>query len=386
MTSMKQIKIIPGGITTPNGFKANGLSCGIKRSGKLDLGLIVSDVLTVSASVFTKNSVKAAPLVVSQKHTRNNKIQAIIINSGNANCFTGSFGLLYAQRTTESIGQQLNIPKENVLVTSTGIIGKPLPYKKIQKAIPALVKGLSAFGSKKLAQSILTTDLTTKEKVVAITLDRKKVTIAGCAKGSGMIAPNMATMLGFITTDAAISPKMLKIAFKRAVDQSFNCITVDGCMSTNDMATIMANGLAHNPSITKPGKNFNLFCEALTVICLDLAKKIVLDGEGATKFIEINVLGAQTEKQARTVGLMVANSNLVKTAAFGNNPNWGRVAAAVGALGINKVTEKNLRIKFSPFNKKEIQIIADLNIGAAKATVFTSDLSTEYIKINARYN
>jgi len=380
------MKVISGGVTKPKGFKANGLNCGIKRSGSLDLGLIVSDVPAVSASVFTKNSVKAAPLIVSQKHARNHKIQAIVANSGNANCFTGSFGLIYAERTTELVGKLLDIPKENIIVASTGIIGKPLPFKKIQKAVPKLVKELSVAGSQKIAKAILTTDTKTKEKAVTIAIGGKKVTIAGCAKGSGMIAPNMATMLGFITTDASISPKMLKAAFAKAVDQSFNCITVDGCMSTNDMVAVMANGMANNKMISEPGKNFNVFCRALQFVCLDLAKKIVLDGEGATKFIRINCLGARSEKQARTVGMAIADSNLVKTAAFGSNPNWGRVAAAVGSLGVSKVTEKNLQIKFSSFDKKEICITVDLNIGPAKATVYTSDLSLKYVRINERYN
>ncbi|MCK5180317.1 MAG: bifunctional glutamate N-acetyltransferase/amino-acid acetyltransferase ArgJ [Candidatus Omnitrophica bacterium] len=363
------MKIISGGIAKPKGFKANGINCGIKSSGKLDLGLITSDCLAVSASVFTKNSVKAAPLMISQKHAKNNKVQAVIVNSGNANCFTGSFGLIYAERTTALIGKLLEIPKEDVIVASTGIIGKPLPFKKIKKSASQIVKGLSITGSNVLAEAILTTDTKTKEIAVAITIGGKKVTIAGCAKGSGMIAPNMATMLGFITTDAAISPKMLKNAFKKAVDQSFNCITVDGCMSTNDMVTVMANGYAKNKTISKPGKDFNTFAKALSFVCLDLAKKIVLDGEGATKFIEVNCLDAQNAKQAKTVALQIANSNLVKTAACGDNPNWGRVAAAVGSLGINKVTENNLRIKFSPFDKKEIHITVDLNLGYAKATI-----------------
>ena len=379
------MNIISGGVARPKGFKANGLNCGIKSSGKPDLGLIASDCLAVSASVFTKNSVKAAPLVISQKHARNNKVQAIIANSGNANCFTGSFGLIYADRTTVLIGKLLKVPKENVIVASTGIIGKPLPFRKIQKSASQLVKGLSITGSKAMAEAIMTTDTKTKEIAVDIKIAGKKVVLAGCAKGSGMIAPNMATMLGFITTDAAIHPNMLKAAFKKAVDQSFNCITIDGCMSTNDMVTVMANGCAKNKTISKPGNDFNAFSKALSFVCLDLAKKIVLDGEGATKFIEVNCAGAQNEKQARTVAMQIANSNLVKTAACGSNPNWGRVAAAVGSLGINKVTERNLRIKFSPFDKKEIHITVDLNIGPAKATVYTSDLSLEYIRINKEY-
>jgi len=380
------MKVINGGVTKPKGFKASGLNCGIKRSGKFDLGLITSNCLAVNATLFTKNSVKAAPLIISQKHARNNKIQAIVANSGNANCFTGSMGLIYADRTTEMIGKLLNIPKNNCLVASTGIIGKTLPFKKIQKAIPKLVGGLRVTGSRKVAQAILTTDTKTKEKTVTIIVGGKKITIGGCAKGSGMIAPNMATMLGFITTDAAISAKMLKIALKKAVDRSFNSISVDGCMSTNDMVTIMANGLAKNKSISKTGKDFNVFCKALEFICIDLAKKIVMDGEGATKFITINCIGAKNQKQAQKVGLTVANSNLVKTAAFGNNTNWGRITAAVGSTGIATVTEKNLHIDYSPFNKKKIEITVNLNIGNAKTTVYTSDLSLQYVRINGRYN
>lgn len=380
------MNIINGGVTKPKGFKANGLNCGIKRLGIFDFGLIVSDCLAVNAIVFTKNSVKAAPLIVSQKHARNNKIQAVVANSGNANCFTGSFGHFYADRTTELIGSLLDMPKDNIIVASTGIIGKPLPYKKIQKAAPKLVKGLSATGSRRVAKSILTTDTKTKEVAVTITLGGKKVVVAGCAKGSGMIAPNMATMLAFITTDAVISSKMLASALKKATNKSFNCITIDGCMSTNDMVNVMANGLAKNVTISKPGKDFNTFCKALDFVCLDLAKKIVCDGEGATKFIIIQCLGAKNTKQAQQVALAIANSNLVKTAAYGSNPNWGRVAAAVGSLGIKGVTEKNLRIKFSSFDKKEIQMTADLNIGSAKATSYTSDLSLQYVRINGRYN
>ena len=380
------MQIITGGVAKPKGFKANGITCGIKASGKLDLGLIVSDGPAVSASVFTKNSVKAAPLLVSQKHARNNKIQAVIVNSGNANCFTGQFGLIYAQRTAALIGKLLKIPKENVIVASTGIIGKPLPFQKIQKSAAQLVKGLSVTSSRSLAESIMTTDTKVKEIAVTTVINGKKVILAGCAKGSGMVAPNMATMLGFITTDAAVSAKMLKIAFKNAIDRSFNCITIDGCMSTNDMVTVMANGHAQNRLISKPGKDYNQFCKALNFICLDLAKKIVLDGEGATKFIEIHCTGAVNSRQAKKIGLAIANSGLVKTAAYGDNPNWGRVAAAVGSLEIQGITEKSLRIKFSPFDQKDIKISVDVNMGRGEAVIYTCDLSLEYVNINKRYN
>ncbi|OGX37375.1 MAG: hypothetical protein A3D87_04620 [Omnitrophica WOR_2 bacterium RIFCSPHIGHO2_02_FULL_50_17] len=375
-----------GGVTAPKGFRANGVASGIKRSGKLDLALIVSDIPAVSAAVFTKNSVKAAPLIVSERHIRQNKTQAVIVNSGNANCFTGKFGFVYAEQTTELIGELLNIPKEYVIVSSTGIIGRPLPFQKIRRAAEGLVEGLSAQGSHKAEQAILTTDLKTKSVAVRVTLGSRQVTLGGCAKGSGMIAPDMATMLAFVTTDAAIEASMLKMALKEAADESFNCISVDGCMSTNDMGIVMANGLAQNKTITKKGRDFHAFCEALNYVCLDLAKKIVLDGEGATKFIEIHVIGAKDGHQARTAGLAVANSNLVKTAAFGSNPNWGRVAAAIGSLGIARLTEDNLKVKFSDFAKKDIVITADLNLGKAKAVVYTSDLSYAYVKINGEYN
>jgi len=379
------MKIIKGGVTKPRGFTASGLCCGIKRSGKPDLALIFSTRPAVAAGVFTKNSIKAAPVVVSKEKLKNNEAQAIVANSGNANCYTGSFGLLYAKRTAEHVAEKLGIAKNNVLVASTGIIGKPLPYQRIKTAIPALVKGLSAGGGTKAARAIMTTDTKPKEIAVTLTLGGKKVTIGAIAKGSGMIAPNMATMLGFITTDAAISKPMLHKALKEAVAVSFNSITVDGCMSTNDMVVVLANGAAGNKTVTKPGKDFKRFTVALRAVCLDLAKKIVLDAEGGTKFIEITVCEAKSTAQARAACFAIANSNLVKTAAFGNNPNWGRIAAAVGSLGL-AVDEKQLRIKFGSFAKKHIHICVELNLGAAAATVFTSDLSLEYVRINGKYS
>ena len=379
------MKVINGGVTKPKGFLANGLFAGIKRSGKRDLSLIYSQNPSVAVGVFTKNSVKAAPLLVSQKHLRKNRARAVIANSGNANCFTGAQGLYYAEQTAELIATLLNLPASDILVASTGIIGKPLPYEKIKKAAPALVQGLSPSGEMLAAEGILTTDKVIKQIAVQVQIDGKTVTIGGCAKGSGMIQPDMATMLAFLTTDAVISPRILKLALRRAAEKSFNCITVDGCMSTNDMVTVLANGLAHNEKISDDGKNFRIFYEALEYVCLDLAKKIILDGEGATKFIEIHVDGAENERQAKNVALTVANSPLVRTAAYGSNPNWGRVAAAVGSLGL-RVTEKNLKIRVSSFEKKDIRIFVDLNLGSKKATVYTCDLSVDYVKINGAYN
>lgn len=379
------MKIIKGSVTAPLGFKANGISAGIKRSGKPDLALITCDIPAVCVGIFTKNSIKAAPLIVTQAHLKNNIAQAVIANSGNANCFTGSFGLLYAKKTAELIAKLLGIKPADVLVASTGIIGKPLPYNKIQDSAQKLTNGLSRSGAGKAAKAILTTDLMTKEIAVKIHIAGKPVTIGAIAKGSGMIAPNMATMLCFVTTDCAISAKMLKEALRQANEKSFNSITVDGCMSTNDMVTVMASGLAGNKPITKPSNSFKIFTKALSHVCLDLAKKIVIDGEGATKFLTITVIGAKTESQAKSACFAIANSALVKTAAYGSNPNWGRVAAAVGSLGL-PVSEKQLKIKFSPFAKKNIEITVNLNLGKKQSTVYTSDLSLDYVKINGKYN
>ncbi|MBF0571625.1 MAG: bifunctional glutamate N-acetyltransferase/amino-acid acetyltransferase ArgJ [Candidatus Omnitrophica bacterium] len=380
------MKIIKGGVTAPKGFLANGISAGIKRSGKPDLGIIVSELPAVTTGVFTKNSIKAAPLVVSMKNIKKGMGRAVLVNSGNANCYTGKSGLEHAQGSTEIVAKLLGISPADVLVTSTGIIGKPLPYNKIVDAAPILIKGLSTLGGSKFARSIMTTDLIVKEIALEIMIGKKKVTIGGCGKGSGMIEPNMATMLGFITTDAAISLQMLKIALKRATERSFNSITVDGCMSTNDMVTLQANQLAGNKKIVTQDGDFKKFYQALEFICIDLAKKIVRDGEGATKFLTIDVKGAANEIQARKIAKTIANSALVKTAAFGSNPNWGRVGAAVGSLGISQIDEHNMKITFSPFNKKEIAICVELSLGGAAATVYTCDFSYDYVRINGEYN
>ncbi len=380
------MNVFKGGVCSPKGFLAHGLASGIKRSGKPDLGLIVSQVPAATAAVFTKNSIKAAPLVVSMKHIKKGTGRAVLVNSGNANCYTGEFGLKYAQESTELVADLLEIKPSDVLVASTGIIGRQLPYNKIVNAALDLVKGLSARGGEKFARAIMTTDLKLKEIAVRFNLGGKTVTIGACAKGSGMIEPNMATMLGFITTDAAISFGLLKLALKKAVEKSFNSITIDGCMSTNDMVTIQANGQAGNKKIANQGADFQKFYQALELVCVDLAKKIVLDGEGATKFITIHVSGAAHEFQAKKIAKAVANSVLVKTAAFGSNPNWGRVGAAVGSLGLKGVGENTMKISFSPFDKKDISIAVELGLGKAMAVVYTCDLSHEYVKINGEYN
>jgi len=386
MTHSTTLRVVKGGVTAPKGFLANGVFAGIKRSGKADLGIIVSERPSVTAGVFTKSSIKAAPLLVSMKHIKKGRTQAVLVNSGNANCYTGEVGLKHAQGLTALVAKLLGVHPTDVLVTSTGIIGKPLPYNKIVDAVPMLITGLSPQGGGKFARAIMTTDLKVKEIAVKIMIGGKKVIIGGCAKGSGMIEPNMATMLGFVTTDAGISLKMLKLALKRATGQSFNSITVDGCMSTNDMVTLQASGLAGNKKIVTEDGDFKKFYQALEFVCIDLARKIVLDGEGATKFLTINVKGAANEIQARKIAKAIANSALVKTAAFGSNPNWGRVGAAVGSLGYNRINEYNMKITFSSFDKKEIAIKVELALGSASATVYTCDFSYEYVRINGEYN
>ncbi len=379
------IKIINGGITAPKGFMANGLCCGIKKSGKPDLSLITSNIPCTAAGVFTKNSVVAAPLIVTREKLRSRCAQAIVTNSGNANCFTGTRGIAHAKNTSKIFADLLKMDSRHVLVSSTGIIGKALPFKKIKDASQRLVQGLDRAHARIAAQGILTTDLVTKEIAVQFTIDRRQVTIGAMAKGSGMIAPHMATMLAYLATDISISAPLLKLALLNACEQSFNRITIDNCMSTNDMVIVMANGQANNKKIIKKDKNFFIFQQALSTVCLDLAKKIVRDAEGATKFITVNVKNAKNDNQATKIAFAIANSNLVKTAAYGSNPNWGRVAAAVGALEL-PISEDRLTISFSSFAKKDITINVDVKLGKSSARVYTSDLSVKYVEINGKYN
>lgn len=319
------------------------------------------------------------------QHLKSSKFfNAIIVNSGNANCFTGELGLKDAQQTSKSLAHALGIKKENVLLASTGIIGRRLPVKKIKYAIPKLVASLSDNGIDKAKQAIMTTDKFAKEISVKFIIGNKTVTVCAVAKGAGMIAPNMATMLAFILTDANITQKALNSAMDLAVENSFNCITVDGCMSTNDSIIALANAAANN-SLIKAGKNFDAFTRALTMVCLHLAKMIVRDAEGATKFIQIKVKAAKNTREAKSIALSIAQSSLFKTAMYGQNPNFGRIVASVGASGVN-VKENDLKIKVSPLNKKEINIEVSVKGGRSSATVYTSDLTPEYIKINAAYN
>ena len=369
----------------PAGFKASGISCGIKKSGKPDLALFFSEMPAKAACVFTSNSILAAPVILSKNYLKTgNSFQAIIANSGNANCFTSKAGLKDAKEVSQFLAGALGLKKESVLVASTGIIGKRLPVDKIKSGIPGLVKKLSLGGAHEAEKAILTTDTFTKEVSVKLNIGSRPVTICGVAKGAGMIAPNMATLLSFIFTDAYITKQALNQALKAAVKDSFNCITVDGCMSTNDSVMLLANGASASVLINK-GKNLDLFIQGLSILCLELAKMIVKDAEGGSKFIRIKVASARNYAQAKAVALNIANSNLFKTAVYGQNPNFGRIAAAAGASGV-KVKEEDLQVRVSSLKKRNIDVEVRLNQGSAVAIVYTSDLTPEYIKINAEYN
>ena len=369
----------------PLEFGASALACGLKKSGKLDLALFHSNIAAKACGMFTANKIKAAPVKVCQNYLKKNRdFRAIIANSGNANCFTGKPGLADSYSTSEAVAKVLKVKNDSVLVASTGIIGKRLPSAKIKSAIPSLIANLSADGMHSAAVAIMTTDIFSKEVTVKFSLGTKQVTVCGIAKGAGMIAPDMATMLSFIFTDANISYGALSKVLKECVEGSLNCITVDGCMSTNDTVIIMANGAAANKLIDF-GNGLALFKKALNMVCTELAKMIVRDGEGATKFIKIKVGKARSYGEAKDAALAVANSNLFKTAVYGENPNFGRIAAAIGASKA-EVYEEKLKVKVSSLKKHDVDVEINLNTGKAEAIVYTSDLTPEYIKINAEYN
>jgi glutamate N-acetyltransferase/amino-acid N-acetyltransferase len=397
---MKKVK---GGITRPKGFFAGAAHAGIKFKKK-DLCLIYSQVPAYGAGVFTSNRIKAAPLIVSKKHLRNGKAQAIVANSGNANCLTGKAGLNDAESIAKGIAKALSIKKSNILVASTGVIGRKLPISRITSAIDKLISSLGSANSTETATAIMTTDTVPKEIAVSFKIGSKEVNIGAVAKGAGMIHPNMATMLAFITTDAAITLSALNKALKESVNTTFNSITVDGDMSTNDCVFILANGLAGNKTIAASGKGYELFRKALTAACQAMSEKIVRDAEGATKFVEIKVTAAKNEQDAKKAAFAIATSPLVKTAAYGEDPNWGRIAAAVGRsgadvhpskldiyLGRSKVLSNGMPANVSKallreiFKKRDIGIKVVLNNGSGEATVYTSDLTKEYVNINAHY-
>lgn len=394
---MKRIK---GKITVVPGFKAAALHSGIKKR-RLDLALILSESPATAAGVFTVNRFKAAPVVLSESSLKSKSHRAVILNSGNANCLTGKRGLIDAVLMTRRIASLIGCGANEVLICSTGIIGKRLPIAKIYKALPGLCGKLSSTNYSKAAEAIMTTDTFKKVVAYSFAVGNKKVTISGIAKGAGMIEPNLATMLSVITTDAKIEKSLLKAALKEAVDDSFNNITIDGAMSTNDTVLVLANGHS-GVDIGASKVNYNKFMLTLKAVCCELAKMMVRDGEGATKFIQISVKSAKNRRQAKEVALAIANSNLFKTMCYGENPNFGRIAAACGIsrdvvpskvdIYLNKRRAVSMgvavcdKLPQNIFKGKDIKITVDLNIGKAAANIYTSDLSPKYIKINAEYS
>lgn len=404
------MKIIEKGcVTTPKGFKSGGIHCGIKKQA-LDLGIIYSEVMATAAVMTTTNLVKAAPILWCMDVMKNPNIQAVIVNSGNANACTGEQGMADVLSTAKKLGTTLNIEPENILIASTGIIGLPLPVEKILNGIDELVPLLGSADEDGLlaAQAILTTDTMAKTIGVEIFIQGVPVKIGGMAKGSGMIHPNMATMLSFVTTDAAIDADVLQKLLKETTMDSYNMISVDGDTSTNDMVTVMANGMAFNEKLTENSPDFEVFKEAFVYVHKWLAKKIIRDGEGATKFLEVNVRGAKTKDDARVLAKSVTTSSLVKTAIFGEDANWGRVLCALGYSGApfdpNKVSlvfssqagmitllNDGAPIAFDEDEAKrvlsetDITIIVELQEGDEKAVAWGCDLSYEYVKINGDY-
>lgn len=371
-------------ICRAKGFKASGLPCGLKKGAQLDLALIYSEVPAVACGVFTRNRFAAAPVEICRKHLKSGQAQAIVVNSANANCYTGLRGLRVASQTAGFAARLLRLKEKQVLVASTGIIGRQMDFERIKKALPRLAGSLDRKQGAKAAYAIMTTDTRPKALTKKFSAGDCVITIGAIAKGAGMIMPQMATMLCFITTDAAIEYPALKEALREAVGGSFNAISIDGCMSTNDSVIILANGLAGNRILKAGQKDFLKFKSALKQVCGRLAAMIVSDAEGATKFITIAVSGARNGSQAKKTALAIANSNLFKAAVYGENRNLGRIVAAVGAAQVE--AGKQIGIQCSSLKKRRVNVKVDLRVGAGKATVLTSDLTPEYVKINAGYN
>lgn len=402
------MNIISGGVCAAKGFKAGGIHCGIRKNRtKRDLALIVSEVKANAAAVYTTNAVKGAPLTVTKNNIADGKAVAIICNSGNANTCNAN-GIEIAEETCELLGDALKISAKDVVVASTGVIGQPLDIQPIKNGIPSLIDSLNDNGSLDAAEGIMTTDTKVKEVAVEFEISGKTCRIGGIAKGSGMIHPDMATMLVFITTDCNISSEMLKKALSTDIENTFNMVSVDGDTSTNDMVCVLANGMAGNEEITSESEDFKTFMKALNTVTVHLCRCIAGDGEGATKLLECKVSGAENEKIAKTVAKSVICSSLTKAAMFGADANWGRVLCAIGyskaPVDVTKidVSFKSLKgeipvckngagIDFSEEIAKEIlledeiEILINLNSGSSTATAWGCDLTYEYVKINGDY-
>jgi glutamate N-acetyltransferase / amino-acid N-acetyltransferase len=401
---------ISGGVTAPKGYRAAGIKAGLKRSGLPDLALIVSDVEAIAAGVSTTSQVRAACVdYCRQRLDEKSSAQAILCNAGQANAATGSQGWTTVLEQAKLVGEGLGISPDAVLVASTGVIGQQIPLPKIAAAMPALVASLSDTGSDQAAQAIVTTDLVTKSIALEAKIGDRPVRMGGIAKGSGMIHPNMATMLSFVTCDAAVSPQLWQQMLSRAADKSFNQITVDGDTSTNDTLLALANGQSRTPAITEPGPEADLLEAMLTEVCIYLAKAIARDGEGATCLIEVQVSGAVDDKTARQVARTIAGSSLVKSAIFGRDPNWGRIAAAAGRAGAH-FSQSDLQIKLGDFlmmtggqplefdrpaasdymknqatSGNTVTISVSIGSGTGTGKAWGCDLSYDYVKINAEY-
>ncbi len=401
------LKKVEGGVCAAKGFTANGVHCGIRKNKtKRDLALIFSQAQANAAAVYTQNLVKGAPLTVTKSNIADGKAQAVICNSGNANTCNAN-GIEIATQTCELVGKALGISATDVIVASTGVIGQPLDITPIAKGIPSLVEGLGAY-SHLASEGIMTTDTRQKEIAFEFVVGGKACRIGGIAKGSGMIHPNMATMLVFVTTDCAISSKMLQKALSADVVDSFNMISIDGDTSTNDMVSVLANGLAGNEEITCEGEDFDEFRKGLNAVTTYLCRQIAGDGEGATKLLECTVSGAKDTATAKTIAKSVICSSLVKAAMFGSDANWGRVLCAIGYAGVDVdvqgvevrfrsakgeicVCQKGAGVEFSEEKakeillEKEIEILVGLSDGDGKGTAWGCDLTYDYVKINGDY-
>ncbi|MFX0560558.1 bifunctional ornithine acetyltransferase/N-acetylglutamate synthase [Tepidibacillus infernus] len=403
MTNFKLKTVKEGDVTSPQGFQAVGIHCGIKKKKK-DLGLILSEGPAVSAAVYTTNAFQAAPLKVTQQSlAKGSTLRALVVNSGNANAFTGEQGMVDALMMRNAVADSFQLSPWEVAVTSTGVIGERLPIEKILAGIEQLPHLLGEDGAS-FSEAILTTDTFAKSLAVEIEIEGKTVTIGGTAKGSGMIHPNMATMLAFVTTDAKIHPDVLQRLLHHVTDQTFNMITVDGDTSTNDMVLVMANGFAGHTELTEAHPDWPVFVHGFHYVSEQLAKMIAQDGEGATKLIEVVVQGAATEEMAKVIAKKIVGSNLVKTAVFGADGNWGRVVMAIGnsgfyvdekqldiTIGHTLVVQKGIVMNYEEeavtqsFKENKVKILVDLNQGEQSATAWGCDLTYDYVKINASY-
>ena len=387
------------------GFLFSGISAGVKKDGKRDLGLIFSEVPAQVAGLFTTNAVKAAPVQLNMERMKRGLCQAIIVNSGNANACTGSQGLRDAKRVSSLIAQQLGINENLVFPSSTGVIGSPLPMKKIEERIPELMDCLSAEGWMNTVEAIMTTDTFPKIEVATCRIKGRRVKLCGMVKGAGMIYPNLATMLSFLVTDANIKASLLQRMLEKASEVSYNRITIDGETSTNDTVLLLANGRAEHPILNQMGRDGEIFQSMLFKVCQNLAESLVKDGEGATKFIEILIRGARSKEDAKRAAYAIAHSPLVKTAFFGEDANWGRILCALGHSGV-RINPNRIDVFFEKapivkngmgvrprleekaaevIKKRSFKVTVDLYQGKSQFSILTTDLSLDYVKINASY-